>query len=462
MTGNVQPPFDTLAPYRGRWVALVRHRVAGVGAGAAQAYRAAKVVCPKDRPQLFFVDETGVAHVQPDDFSIWFEHPLLRQVADIWQRQGQEAYLVGGGVRDGLLGRFDVEADLDLLVPRNALEAARHLADALRAAYYPLDPRRDVGRVVLPDHRYLDIAAYRGDTLPEDLQDRDFTINAMIIRLDAGAPCLLDPLDGQADLRRGIIRVASGKAITNDPLRTVRAVRLAARLGFTIEPDTRRRIEKGAAGLKAVSGERLRDEMLKLLATDQPGTAVAMLGQLKILPHLLPEALAMAGVEQSPPHHLPVFEHTLLAMDSWSGLATLDDPRLAALTPLKAELQAYLQTELAGNVSRAALMPLVLLLHDTGKPQTFSRGSDGRIHFWRHPQVGADIARQVMDRWHFSGQATRFVTTAVRHHMRPLLLSHQPRASRRAIHRLLEAAGDAAPALALLSLMDHLATYRPG
>lgn len=448
------------APYRNRWIAVVNDRVVGVGDNADQAYRTAKGVRPKDRPQLLYVDQTGLAHLQPDNLRQWFENERLKQIALLLQHRSAEVYLVGGAVRDALLGKLDMVADLDLVVSEEALPLARTLANQLQAAYYPIDPEREVGRIVLPDQTYIDIATYRGATLLEDLSLRDFTINAIALKLDINAPKIIDPLSGQADLRLKTIRATSEAALRDDPLRAIRAVRLAAQLGFTITQETQTWISNQADNLKDISAERLRDEMLKLFQVDRPGQAVAQLRILGLLSHILPEAMAMVGVAQSPPHHLPVFEHTLLVME-WIQLVTLDDARLAFLKPIKAELQAYFQTEVSGNISRAALMPLAALLHDIGKPQTFTPGSDGRIRFWNHPQKGADIATRVMRRWHFSVQASRFVTTIVRHHMRPLLLAHQHTVSKRAIHRFLVATADAAPAIAIFSLFDHLGMFVP-
>jgi poly(A) polymerase len=449
--------FD-YTPYRNRWIAVVNDRVVGVGDDADQAYRTAKGVRPKDRPQLLFVDQTGQAHLQPENLRQWFENELLRQITLLLQHHPDKVYLVGGAVRDGLLGKLDIVADLDLVVPREALSLARTLADQLKAAYYPVDPEREVGRIVLPDQTHIDIAIYRGATLFEDLSLRDFTINAIALKLDMDAPKIIDPLFGQADLRQKIIRATSEAALQADPLRAIRAVRLAAQFDFTITPETQAWVSKQASNLKGVSVERLRDEVLKLLQVDQPGSAVAQLNSLGLLSHIIPEVIAMVDVAQSPPHHLPVFEHTLAVMD-WTRLITWDNARLAFLHPIKADLQVYFQTELPGNISRAALMPLAALLHDIGKPQTFTQGSDGRIRFWNHPQKGADIATQVMTRWHFSVQATRFVTTIVRHHMRPLLLAHEHIVSKRAIHRFLLVTADAAPAIAILSLFDHLGMF---
>lgn len=449
--------------YKNRWIALVRNRVVGVGTDQGSAHSAAKQVCPKDRPALYFVDENGHAFMQPDQFNIWFDHDILKKITQIWQRQGQQGYLVGGAVRDGLLGHLPPEADLDLLVPENALAVSRSLANKLGAAYYPVDPKRDVGRIVFTDQRHADIASFRAETLSGDLQDRDFTVNAIALVLDQTSPRLIDPLGGQSDLARKIIRVASKVSIKNDPLRSVRGVRLAAELGFDIETETATLISEGGVRLTEISPERLRDEVLKLLSVKKPGQAIEQLRGLGLLAHILPEALAMVDVAQSYPHYQPVFNHTLAVMDHAAALVRPDDPRLEPLEALKPKLQTYFRTQLAGNLSRASLMPLVGLLHDIGKPATFQQGSDGRIRFWGHPQTGAETAERVLARWRLSGQASQFVLTAIRNHMRSLLLTHQERpVTPRAIHRFLESTGNAAPAIAIFSLVDHLGVYREG
>ncbi len=441
----------------------MRGQVAGVGKTANKAWRAAKLNRSKDRPSLLFVDETGMATAQPPDFDPWFENNLLKKITQILHRRGQEAWLVGGAVRDALLGDARADSgDLDLVVPANALRVAKTLADELGAAYYPVDAGRDVGRVVLPNQFHVDIASWRGNSLAEDLRARDFTINAMALSLNPTAPRLIDPLNGQRDLQQKQLRVVSDNAIKTDPLRGVRGVRQSFELGLAIETQTKDLIRAHAAAITQVSPERLRDEMMKLMQVNRPGAAIDALHRLGLLAHILPQTLPMIGVEQSPPHHLPVFQHTLLVMNNWPLLAPLDDPRLAPLAPVKNALQDYFQTQLTGNLSRASLMPLAALLHDIGKPATFKRAKDGRIRFFGHPQAGAKITRQILNNWRFSGQAKGFVTSIVKYHIRPLLLAHQNSVSKRALYRLVEAAGNAAPALAVFSLLDHLATWPAG
>jgi putative nucleotidyltransferase with HDIG domain len=193
------------------------------------------------------------------------------------------------------------------------------------------------------------------------------------------------------------------------------------------------------------------------------------LHQLGVLPHILPEVEAMVGVSQSPPHHLDVFDHTTAALDAWTSMLQSDFPDIQ--TNLQAAVKQYFNESLAGNVTQQTLIPLALLLHDIGKPLTRTQEIQAGNHYAKtrflgHEQQGAKIARQVMHRLHFSGQAIGFVVNVVAHHMRPLLLALESKVSRRAIYRLFrDTAGggyQAGVAVALHALADHRATYPPG
>jgi tRNA nucleotidyltransferase/poly(A) polymerase len=401
-------------------------------------------------------------------------YPLLNHVARIAQNHNIELYLVGGAVRDLLLGRESI-VDLDFAVPDDGLKVARKVANALDAAFYPLDETRGTGRVVYETtiaygikQNYLDFATYRGGSLLEDLADRDFTINAMALNLaDPGQ--LLDPLHGRDDLAAGLIRPASAAAFENDPVRVLRAVRQAAEFNFSLEADTRQRAGLAAKRLPEISPERQRDELLKLLNTPVPGWAVKTLDQLAVLPHLLPEVAAMRDVTQSPPHHLNVFEHTLVALDAWARMQHEHLPHVAEAW--RPGVQQYLHNSLTGNIMIQQLLPLALLLHDTGKPASRTEkivdNSDyTKIRFLGHERESAKITRQIMRRFRFSAQAMGFVETVVANHMRPLLLANENRVTRRAIYRFFRdttgANYQAGVAVLLHTLADHAATYAPG
>ncbi len=468
-------PADSpdLSPYHRRWIAVVRGRVVGVGLTAEQAKRAARRVRPKDKLALYFVDaagqrrESAMNSLSVPNLNQWLQQqPLLQTVVKLLQAQQIEAYLVGGAVRDLLLGRPQI-IDLDFALPGDGLKAARRVADALEAAFYPLDEERGTGRVVLaaPEsaQTYLDFASLRGPSLEADLADRDFTINAIALGL-TGPLQLIDPLGGQADLAAGQIRVASDMAFNHDPVRVLRAVRQAAEFGFVIVPETERLISAAAAQLVTVSPERRRDELLKLLNTPAPGQAIQQLHRLGIIPYLLPELEPLVAQRQGPPHHLNVFDHTAAALEAW---AIMRQTNLAQLPePWRVKVRQELQHPLAGNLEQQTLLPLALLLHDTGKPTTYTVGPDNRVSFFGHEQVSATITRQVMQRFHFSSQAVDFVETVVAHHMRPLWLAAEDKLSRRAIYRFFKNTGagafQAGVAVALHALADQTATYPPG
>jgi tRNA nucleotidyltransferase/poly(A) polymerase len=434
--------------------------------------------------QKIATDPTGP--VYPKMVKEWLEErPLLQAVIKTLQDFQLEAYLVGGTVRDFLLAREPLPderplADLDFAVPGDGLAVARRVANALDTAFYPLDAERGTGRVVIdsestyPPPTYLDFATWRGTSLLADLADRDFTVNAIAMALVDPFE-LIDPLQGQHDLELGQIRAVSAHAFERDPVRVLRAIRQAAELGFTIEAQTEQYLRETAATLPQVSPERQRDELLKLLNVWQPGQAVQELRRLEVLPHVLPEIEAMVGVSQGLPHYLDVFEHTITALNEWNTRHPEELPGVPYHLRLK--VSEHLNQPLAGHVTRQSLLPLALLLHDTGKPATRIEervGDDqalalteteptiSKVRFLGHEQISAKIARQVMQRLHFSSQATDFVETVVAYHMRPLLLANEGQVTRRGIYRFFRDTGEAGVAVALHALADHRATYPEG
>ncbi len=292
-----------LTPYAGRWVALAQGRVAGVGFTAEEAQRLARRNRPKERLALRFVEPSGgKALALP---------VLLERIRPLLEEQEFPVYLVGGAVRDALLGR--PSKDLDFVVPRQAIRLAFQVADALGLPAYVLDRERDTGRVVLPEGGVtLDFARFRGSDLEADLRDRDFTVNALALPATAQTTAaLIDPCGGMADLQAGQLRLTHPNALQQDPVRALRAVRLSLSLGFTLLPETAMTVSAAASLLPQTSIERVRDELIKLLETAVPDQSVALLHQLGLLPHVLPEIAALAEVTQSPPHHEAVLPHTI-------------------------------------------------------------------------------------------------------------------------------------------------------
>jgi len=246
---------------------------------------------------------------------------MLSQVRGFLAERSVEGYLVGGYVRDQILGRDTL--DLDLVVRADALVLAREAANRLGGAFVVLDEERQTGRVVLRDEEkryYVDFATMRGGGVLVDLGGRDFTVNAMAIYLfdAASRPEILDPFEGQRDLERGVLRAVSDSIFQDDGIRLMRAVRLAAELRLKVEADTEQAMIRDAHLIAEVSAERVRDELCRILALRGAENHLRYIDHLGLLGRLVPELDHLRGVEQPPPHHEDAFQHSL------SGVAAME------------------------------------------------------------------------------------------------------------------------------------------
>lgn len=457
-----------LTPYAGLWVAIVAGQVVSVGHTVAEAQKKAEQKRPDEPVVLRYVDVPGD---EPLPFS-----PLQDRIRPILAEEYGPVYLVGGAVRDALLGR--ISHDLDYVVPRKAIRLAFRVADAIGAPAYKLDEQRDTGRVVLLEQgTTLDFACFRGPDLVADLHDRDFTINAMAIPATARSrSAIIDPTGGLDDLAAKKIRQTQQNALMNDPVRALRAVRLAHQLSFEIADDTRESITLAAPLLEETSAERVRDELLKIFVGPRPGQALLDLQALDLLPLIMPEIAALDQIDQSPPHHENVLAHTASTLQ-WLVVVESaiynDDresarnlPDLAAnLKPFQESLLAYWQRPIDGMLDGLVVLRLGALFHDVGKKTTYALDENGQIRFYNHALGGAEQAAYRLRKLCLSKEAISQVARIVSGHMRPLMLLQSQGAdlSRRAVFRFFRATKVNGIDICLLALADHLATYNgPG
>jgi tRNA nucleotidyltransferase/poly(A) polymerase len=342
------------------------------------------------------------------------------------------------------------------------------LADELGAAYYDLDPERDAGRLILPGDTTLDFTRLRGESIEADLQGRDFTVNAIAVEL-ARHPELIDPTGGVQDLRAGILRACSDQALEQDPIRALRAPRLAVELGMRIEPDTLRWVRESAPFLHRASAERRRDEFFRILDLQHPARALRLIDRLGLLTALLPELEPLRDLEQPPPHSMKALAHTLAVIarlrELLSVLGEAFDPERAAdlilaeaayrLGRFRRDLREYLGRPISYGRSLRQLLYFGALFHEAGKPGAAVR-EGGRIGFSGHEQVGAEVIRRRSRNLRLSRGEVDWLTTLVRHHMRPAWLASEPKVSPKAIYRFFRDTGDAAEGVLLLSLADFL------
>jgi putative nucleotidyltransferase with HDIG domain len=307
----------------------------------------------------------------------------------------------------------------------------------------------------------VDVEPLRAATLEQDLALRDLTVNAIAQPLAGGE--LIDPLGGVEDLRAGRLRAAGPRSFELDPLRVLRLVRAAAELGFEAEHATLELAAAQAPALAGVSGERVLLELRKTLATDAARAGIELMQRLGALAVVLPELAALRGVEQSAYHHADVYEHTLEVLDRAVELSAPGGPRGEAAAALGASAEAVtalMAEPLADSMTRGQALRWGALLHDAAKPLTRQvREQDGRVTFMGHDRVGAELARNVLERLRSSERLRAHVAGLVRHHLRLGFLVHEPQPlSRRTVYRYLRACTPVEVDVTVLSLADRMAT----
>ena len=404
------------------------------------------------------------SHAPAPNLQPVLEHPAVSAVRGLAAARGIPILLVGGAVRDALLG--EPMRDFDFAVQGDPVSLGRAAANRLGGDFYVMDAERGTARVLLQHEGIgalsLDFAACRGAGWEEDLRGRDFTLNAIAVDLHAGA--VVDPTGGRADLARRVVRQAAPSAMGDDPVRAVRAVRMALALAAEIEPETQAAVRAAGDRLDLTSPERIRDEFLKILAHPQASRGIRRLDGLGLLARIAPEIEPMRNCRQTEPHRYDVLEHTFVVLDYLDRIlgaavtpeADLSDWLMSLADEHRSRLAAHFGASVSGDHDRAAVYRLAVLLHDCGKPNTRTVDETGMAHFYSHPLIGAELAAARVAALRLSNQGARLVRTVVLHHMRPNLLAREGNVTPRALYRLWRDAGDCLPELALLCAADGM------
>ena len=393
----------------------------------------------------------------------------LCNLRDFLVTRSVDGYLVGGYLRDSLLGLSS--RDIDVAVDGNSMDLARELADELGGAYVPLTEAHQVARIVLPgddglDWR-IDISRLQ-DSIQDDLARRDFTVDALALPLDEWCSLewwqkTIDPFDGKEDLTSRRIKAVSCSVFSEDPLRLLRGVRLSASLDFNIEESTTQLIAQEAPLISSVPPERVRDEFLAILSLNGAKNHLKTLDRLGLLCYLVPELEASLGVEQPKEHYWDVFEHSLNAVEGVEEVTgRSSSERTIVSLPWPEEMADYMAQQVSDGHSRRTLIKLAALLHDVAKPQTKTVDSSGRTRFLGHQTLGASVSRDLLNRLRISAKGVRMVCDIVEHHLRPTHMSQgEELPTARAIYRYFRDVGEVAVDTLYLSLADHLAARGP-
>jgi tRNA nucleotidyltransferase/poly(A) polymerase len=354
---------------------------------------------------------------------------MQRRIEDYVRSLGLDAYLVGGAVRDELLGGEAKDADFvvpgvdtetlrALLAPHGFVEDLIVSDRLVGLRFYPRDrelralvpagiefapPRREISTG--PGRHDFEIVADASLPVERDMERRDFTVNAIARRLATGE--YVDPLGGRRDLERGVLRAVSEQSFREDPLRIVRGLRFVSQLGFEPDDATRSQMRENAGGIALVAPERIggglaadgMGELSKLLLGREPARALRLARETGVLEPLLPELAAVVGYEQeSDRQHLSLDEHVFEVVQATADAGDRLEVRLGAL------------------------------LHDLGKPEAERTGAD-------HAELGAGLAARVLGRLRYPTRLRRYVTRLVREHAFHELASPRPLDARRFLAR---------------------------
>ncbi len=374
-------------------------------------------------------------------------------------------YLVGGALRDAALGRSI--ADLDLC-GRDARGLAAKVARQFKGTLITLDPQNGVYRIILPSSqgqtlKQIDCAEILGRDIGEDLTRRDFTVNAMALELGVTLPATLterefiDPRHGLSDIRRRILCVETDAPFVDDPLRLLRAFRIAAQTGMSITAPTKRMIKKHRQLIAQPAGERVQSELLALLATPDAAQRLKEMDECGLLTALFEPLESARQCAQDYYGTGGVLKHTLTVCSRLEFLLV----NFAKIYPdLARSFSKWLEERASGGgVPERAVLMLAALLHDVAKPET-ARMIDGRLRFFEHDTIGGTRSIEMLRALKFSREHIETVSELVKHHLRPGHLASGGPVTDKAAYRLFRDLGPRAPGLLVMCWSDH-ASYMP-
>lgn len=402
--------------------------------------------------------------------------PLAEFLRAHFQSRGHDAYLVGGLVRDCLLGRQPL--DIDIAVEGNVAGIGADLAEALGGRYVHMHQDWDIGRVVLPKGAvddspigYIDLSSMDGG-LEADLRRRDFTVDSMALPLSATSLRrheIIDPMNGLRDIDAKVIRANGDSVFRDDPARLLRAARLASSLGFTIDEDTESKIRRDVALVNRIAPERTRDELMRMLSAPAAVDAVRWIDRIGLLSQILPELDDSRDVVQPKEHHWDVFNHLMEAVGhvdkifaSILGLQKNCEEAIYSVVPTFEGVEEFFDEEIGDGHTRLTFLRLTALLHDVAKPATKTIEPSGKMRFLGHHTLGEEMAGEILGRLRFSRRGTRLVTQMIRNHLRPTQMSAKGEMpSGRALYRYYRDVPDAAVDTLYLNMADFLAARGP-
>ncbi|MDI7259179.1 MAG: HD domain-containing protein [Thermodesulfobacteriota bacterium] len=366
--------------------------------------------------------------------------PTLSALSILAKEKMVPFFLVGGYIRDLLLGT--PRLDYDFTLPQKASSFISTIEEALRIRFFKVGKEQMSATTyrIRKKEESIDITPFQGQTIEEDLQRRDFTINAIAFSLrDETFHWVQGAFE---DIEEKRVRPVSPHSIDQDPLRMLRAIRYLSTLkGFTMDRRLKEDISLKKEWIKKMPGERIKMELDRILLSPRPNFGMSILYELGLLLTLFPELKGLENLGQNQHHHLNVLSHTLLMIDkiSWAFEWVAQNRNPISLTQEDGLVLYYAS-----------------LFHDLGKQDTYSQDEKGRVHFYHHESFSCKRAEAIMERLRFSNPTKNRILRLIQHHMRILNFSSETGES--ALKRLVNQMGEETPLLVLHTLADKEAS----
>ena len=399
-------------------------------------------------------------------------HSELERVVRSLVGRCEEIYLVGGAVRDYILQKPC--NDIDFVLKKDAIAAARAIADQFKGDFYILDEERGTARALFTidgNNLVVDCATLYGDNIHEDLAHRDFTINAIAQQVNEDWEPI-DPLGGINDLHNNILRPCSADSFQIDPVRTIRAVRFTQKLDLQIDDEAIEQLEKAVPLLTEISAERKRDELFHVFETRNVKSSMVLMRQFGIWNEIFPRLEDLETIVNVPPHVHNALEHTLSVLNycqkilyAVSGQGTeQSDPFLQSTREVwesfTKDLRSFLAKPIHPQRKYDGLLFLAVLYHDIGKLFIPAETSGGRVNFPGHAEASARFFKDNHQRWALSNAEYQFVRKIISGHtVSKAIMDTEDETSRRELYRFFDKADSAGVLIGLFYLADIMATY---
>ena len=390
-------------------------------------------------------------------------------IGSICESLNVEAYLVGGFTRDCIIGR-NIN-DIDIVVSNKPKEVAEIISTKLSGTFFLINSDHAIYRINIKLESLIlniDIGLFE-KSIYDDLSNRDFTINAIAVKLDSKfrnveIDNVIDPYHGVNDINTKVIKTVSDHGFQDDPLRLLRCIRLYGELNFEIAEQTMELLKSNVDKINDVSGERIRDEVFKILSLPNTQECFNVFDEVDLLCEIMQELGKTRGVIQPKEHYWDVFNHSInsavmagkiLESSSELGFVGTNVPEFPGM-------DMYFKEKISDGQTRLIFLKFTALLHDIGKPKTRTEDSSGKIRFLTHSEVGSRIANDIMSRLRISNKGISIVKTMIENHLRPAQMSQSGELpTDKAIYRYFRDVGDVAIDTLYLDLADYLGMRGP-